>query len=53
MHDYRTADLDPETSAMLDFASKLTLRPDSMQESDIEALRESGLSEDEILGIVQ
>ncbi|MCH7594705.1 MAG: hypothetical protein IIB27_09345 [Chloroflexi bacterium] len=49
MHDYRSMDLDPKTRAMLDYASKLTVHPDSMEESDVESLREAGLSEQEIL----
>lgn len=49
MHDYRSMDLDPKTRAMLDYASKLTAHPDNMKESDIERLRDAGLSEQEIL----
>ena len=30
MHDYRNADLDPQTRAMLDFATKLTREPVSV-----------------------
>lgn len=52
MHDYRAAELDPKTRAMLDFASKLTVHPDSMEESDVQALKDCGLSEDEILAVV-
>ncbi len=52
MHDYRAAELDPETRAMLDFAGKLTVQPDSMQQSDVQMLKDSGLSEDEILAVV-
>ncbi len=35
MHDYRNADLDQETRAMLDFATKRTREPTTMQESDV------------------
>ncbi len=52
MHDYRKADLDPETRAMLDFATKLTREPTSMQESDVIKLRECGLSDEQILSVV-
>ena len=52
MHDYRNADLDPETRAMLDFATKLTREPTSMQESDVIKLREYGLSDERILSVV-
>ena len=51
MHDYRNADLDPATRAMLDFATKLTREPTSMQESDVIALREHGLSDEQILSV--
>ena len=52
MHDYRNADLDPETRAMLDFATKLTREPTAMQESDVIVLREHGLSDEQILSVV-
>lgn len=45
---YRAADVDPRTRAMLDFAAKLTECPDKMVESDRQALRDHGLSEREI-----
>jgi len=51
MHDYRNADLDPETRAMLDFATKLTREPTAMQESDVIKLRERGLSDEQILSV--
>ena len=51
MHDYRNADLDPETRAMLDFATKLTREPTAMQESDVIKLRECGLSDEQILSV--
>ena len=35
MHDYRNADLDPQTRAMLDYATKLTREPTNMQEADV------------------
>ncbi len=52
MHDYRNADLDPVTRAMLDFATKLTREPWAMDESDVIALRERGLSDEQILSVV-
>ncbi len=51
MHDYRNADLDPATRAMLDFATKLTREPTAMQESDVKTLREHGLSDERILSV--
>ena len=52
MHDYRNADLDRVTRAILDFATKLTREPWAMQESDVIALREHGLSDKQILSVV-
>ena len=52
MHDYTVLELDPQTRGMLDFASKLTRDPGSMQEPDIQQLRELGLSDEQILSVV-
>jgi len=52
MHDYRNADLDPVTRAMLDFATKLTREPAAMQESDVVKLREHDLTDEQILSVV-
>ena len=52
MHDYRSADLDTQTRAMLDYATKLTREPTSMQQSDVIALRETGLTDEQILSVV-
>ena len=52
MHDYRNANLDPQTRAMLDYATKLTREPTSMQQSDVTALRETGLTDEQILSVV-
>ena len=52
MHDYTKANLDTETRGMLDFATKLTREPSSMQEGDVQGLRSLGLSDEQILSIV-
>ncbi len=52
MHDYTTADLDPQTRGMLDFAVKLTREPTKMRESDVQALRDLGLTDEQILSVV-
>ncbi len=52
MHDYRNANLDPQTRAMLDYATKLTREPTSMQQYDVIALRETGLADEQILSVV-
>ena len=52
MHDYTNANLDPVTRGMLDFASKLTRTPTSMEKTDVEQLRGLGLSDEQILSVV-
>ena len=51
--DYRTAKLDEATRAVLDFVVKLTRRPGEMRPSDLDALRQHGLSELVLHDIVQ
>ena len=52
MHDYTRADLDPQTRGMLDFATKLTRDPTSMQKADVQGLRDLGLNDEQILSVV-
>ncbi len=52
MHDYGQAELDPQTRGMLEFCAKLSCEPESMQESDVQRLRELGLEDDQILSVV-
>lgn len=52
MHDYRNADLDAQTRAMLDFAAKLTVDPGSMERGDVEELRRVGLSDAQVLSLI-
>ena len=52
MHDYRNADLDPQLRGILDFATKLTRDPGSMQQSDVQGLRDRGLSDEQVLSVV-
>ena len=52
MHDYKQAKLDPQTRGLLDFSAKLTCRPWSMQEPDVQRLRDLGLEDDQILSVV-
>ncbi len=51
--DYRTAKLDEATRAVLDFVVKLTRTPGEMKSSDLDALRQHGLSDLAIHDIVQ
>ena len=48
---YRAADLSAKQKAMLDFAVKLTERPDMIEEHDREALRVAGFSDRDIWDI--
>ena len=53
MSNYRYAALEPPDRAMLDFAVKLTRMPDQCSESDVDALREVGFSDEDILHITE
>jgi len=48
---YRVAELDARTRAMLDFAWKLTLNPHDIGEADRDGLRSHGFSNDDIFDI--
>ncbi|MBI4310163.1 MAG: hypothetical protein HY681_00150 [Chloroflexi bacterium] len=52
LRDYRDARLSPRLRAILDYAVKLTTAPDTMTESDVEGLRQLGLTDEEILSVV-
>ena len=51
--DFRTASLGERRVALLDYAKKLTLTPAEIEESDIEHLRTVGLSDRDILHLVE
>jgi uncharacterized peroxidase-related enzyme len=48
---YRTADLTPRQRAMLDFAVKVAVHPQELEEADYARLREQGFSEEDIWDI--
>ena len=52
MHDYRSADLDTETHAMLDYANKLTKTPSDVHHDDFQKLKDIGLTDQQILSVV-
>ena len=52
MHDYKKADLEPQTRGILDFTAKLTKNPTTMERSDVQALRDLGLSDEQVLSTV-
>lgn len=46
LEDWRTADVTPRLKAMLGYLEKLTLTPDDVGPSDVEALRAAGIDDD-------
>jgi uncharacterized peroxidase-related enzyme len=50
---YKYAELEPRDRAMLDFAVKLTEASDRCTDEDVEALREAGWNDEEIMDIAQ
>ena len=50
--DHTQTQLDPQTPAMLDFAAKLTKTPPAMTQTDMQRLRDLGLSDEQILSTV-
>ncbi|GMR25724.1 MAG: peroxidase-related enzyme [Ignavibacteria bacterium] len=50
--DFRKLDLPVKTKAILEYAEKLTLHPDQMNENDVVILRNNGLTDEEILNVV-
>jgi uncharacterized peroxidase-related enzyme len=51
--DYRSAQLEPRSRALCDFAVKLTRDPATISAGDIEALRGHGLTDDAISDAIQ
>jgi uncharacterized peroxidase-related enzyme len=49
--DYRRADVTPRQRAMLDYAVKLSVRPQEVEEADVERLHEHGFSDDDVWDI--
>jgi uncharacterized peroxidase-related enzyme len=51
--DHHTAGLEPRLRAMLDYAEKLTRTPAAVRREDVEALRQVGFSDADVLHIVE
>ena len=51
--DHRAAPLEPRVKAMLDYALKLTLRPAEMEEPDVQALRDAGWRDEDVMDIAE
>ena len=51
--DYRRADLTPRERAMLDFVVKVTVRPVECEESDLDALRAHGFSDEDVWDVIE
>lgn len=47
--DFRTAKLDAPTRALLEYAEKLTLRPQEMTRDDVKSLRRAGFPDEAVL----
>ena len=52
MQDYGDAVFDDETLAIVEYVEKLTKEPSEMTENDIQTLRKTGLSDNQILSVV-
>jgi uncharacterized peroxidase-related enzyme len=50
--DYRTADLSRREVALLDFAVKLTKSPSGIHKDDLDALREHGFTDEQLVDAV-
>lgn len=50
--DYRSAGLSPREVALLDFAVTLTKHPSRLRKGDLDALREHGLTDEQIVDAV-
>lgn len=50
---YRAAKLDVRTRAMLDFAWKLTVSPEAIEEADRAGLRKAGLADEDIFDLAE
>ena len=51
MRDYRTAKIDANTRALLDYALKLTLYPAKMGQADVDHLREVGFDDEAVVAV--
>jgi uncharacterized peroxidase-related enzyme len=51
--DHKTAPVEPRTRSILDFARKLTLSPSAMTEEDIVTLRQHGLTDEDVMDVVE
>jgi len=51
--DWRSAGLSEQREAMLTYAVKLTVSPGDMERSDVDALREAGFSDRDVLDIAE
>ena len=53
LSNYRYAELDSRDRAMLDYAVKVTQTPDRCSEDDLQALRDVGYSDEDVLHITE
>jgi uncharacterized peroxidase-related enzyme len=50
--DYRSAGLTPRELALLDFAGRLTKSPSGLRKDDLDALRDHGLTDEQVVDAV-
>lgn len=53
MQDWTSAKLSPRARAICAYAEKLTLEPNEVGRADLDALREHGLTDEDLLDLVQ
>jgi uncharacterized peroxidase-related enzyme len=51
--DHTSAPIEPRTRLILDYALKLTVSPTEMSERDVEALREAGLTDEDVMDVAE
>jgi uncharacterized peroxidase-related enzyme len=51
--DHASAPVEPRVRAMLDYAVKLTLRPAAIAEADVDALRDAGWTDEDVMDIAE
>jgi len=51
--DWRAAGLDERRTAILAYAERLTLTPAEMRSADVDALRDAGLADADVLGLAE
>jgi uncharacterized peroxidase-related enzyme len=51
--DHHSAEIEPRVKAMLDYALKLTREPETMNERDVQLLRDAGWTDEDVMDIAE